>query len=180
MRKRQSIAAFALAASLIATPALADEFSDRVVLWLEQQGFTHFEIKRTWLGRIKIEAYANGIEREIVINGRTGEILRDYWEVEHDDSGNASVRLLPAPEGIGNSRGVLPVQVIENDEDAEHDDDHSDDDSSNDGHAGDDEDEDDEESGHDEDHEDDADEDEDEDDEEDDDHDDDDDSEDDE
>ncbi|MDG1738222.1 MAG: hypothetical protein P8L68_11205 [Paracoccaceae bacterium] len=134
MSKRQTFTAIAFAATLAATPVVADEFSDRVVNWLEEQGFTHFEIKRTWLGRIKIEAYANGIEREIILNGRTGEILRDYWEVEHDDAEDATILLVPAPADIGNSRGVMPVQVVEdeNDDESEHDDDVSEDDSSDD------------------------------------------------
>ncbi len=139
MSKRQTLTALTFAAALAATPVAADEFSDRVVNWLEEQGFTHFEIKRTWLGRIKIEAYANGIEREIILNGRTGEILRDYWEVEHDDEGNVSVRLIPAPADIGNSRGVMPVQVVEDENEGafDHDDDESEDDAPEDSQNGD-------------------------------------------
>lgn len=129
MSKRQSIATFALVACLSASPAMAEEVSDRIVLWLEQQGFTNFEIERTWLGRIKIEAYARGVEREIIINGRTGEILRDFWEVE-DEHGGSDVILIPAPAGIGNARGVMPIQKNSSSEDGNQDDDVDDDESS--------------------------------------------------
>jgi len=133
MTKRNSILALALVASFAASPALAQNYSERVISWLEQHGYTKFEVKRTWLGRVKIEAYAKGVEREIIINGRTGEILRDFWYVESEHRDNASVSMLPAPSEIGNARGVVPTQVAEgasgsdsdHEEGSDHDDDHS-------------------------------------------------------
>ena len=73
-----------LAVGLIAWASLAQaaEPVDRIIAWLRDQGFTEFEVEKTWLGRTKIEAHADGLEREIIINTRTGEILRDYWDIE--------------------------------------------------------------------------------------------------
>lgn len=53
---------------------------ERVVALVASQGFEVIEMRRTWLGRIRIDARNGGISREIVINRTTGEILRDYWE----------------------------------------------------------------------------------------------------
>jgi len=73
-----------LAVGLVAWASLAQaaEPVDRIIAWLRDQGFTEFEVEKTWLGRTKIEAHADGLEREIIINTRTGEILRDYWDIE--------------------------------------------------------------------------------------------------
>lgn len=70
--------------ALGATPALAEQRVDKITRQLQSQGYTNIEVKRTWLGRVRIEAYQGALEREIVVNPRTGEILRDYWEEESD------------------------------------------------------------------------------------------------
>lgn len=141
MKSMNHLKILTLCTALVGTPALADEFADRIVVWLQDQGFTEFEVKRTWLGRIKIEAYADGIEREIIVNGRTGEILRDFWELEGD--GGDTPLLLQIPEGLGNDRGISPVQSVEDDGD-DHDDDADDDDDSDEDDADEDEDDEDE------------------------------------
>lgn len=46
---------------------------------LRAQGFTSIVVSTTWLGRTQIDAVSASQKREIVINPRTGEILRDYW-----------------------------------------------------------------------------------------------------
>ena len=145
--------AIALACALWAAPVQASEFADRIILWLQDQGFTYFEVQKTWLGRIKIEAKAAGVEREIIINARTGEVLRDYWEVEDDDGSSGGFEPVAIPEGMGNSRHIEPVQSEDGDEsdDAEDSEDESDDDE---GDAEDEEDEEDEEDDEDEDEED--------------------------
>lgn len=51
---------------------------------LEKQGFEVIEVERTWLGRLRFWASADGVERELVVNRKTGEILRDYWHDEED------------------------------------------------------------------------------------------------
>ncbi|MBY6048881.1 hypothetical protein [Vannielia litorea] len=58
-------------------PAPAQSVRDRVVSQLEAQGFGNFRISRTLLGRVRIVAIGRGMQREIVFNPATGEILRD-------------------------------------------------------------------------------------------------------
>ena len=125
MKPGKTRTAVVLAVALWAAPANASEYADRIILWLQEQGFTHFAIQRTWLGRIRIEAEADGIDREIILNARTGEILRDYWEIEDAGSDGLTITPLAVPAGMGNSRNVLPVQT---EEDGDHDDDTSEED----------------------------------------------------
>lgn len=66
--------------------ASADAMVDRVTQQLAKQGYSEIVISRTWLGRIRIEAYGGTASREIILNPRTGEILRDYWEDEGDEA----------------------------------------------------------------------------------------------
>ncbi len=46
---------------------------------LVRQGYVIVEIERTWLGRLKIDAIANGFEREILISSVSGMVLHDDW-----------------------------------------------------------------------------------------------------
>lgn len=68
-----------LVVCLSAGQAWAQTPQDRVVEQLFQQGYTSIQINRTWLGRVRIIALNDEARREIVLNPRTGEILRDYW-----------------------------------------------------------------------------------------------------
>jgi len=67
------------------TPGLAqaDSLEDTIVDQLQKQGYSDVRVGRTLLGRTRIVAEGEGREREIVVNPRTGEILRDVWEVEN-------------------------------------------------------------------------------------------------
>ena len=70
-----------LASQAVAAPTL-----DQIIAQLKAQGFTEITVRKTWLGRYRIEAESATQEREVVFNARTGEILRDYWEdVERDE-----------------------------------------------------------------------------------------------
>ena len=69
----------AAAAVLVAGPALAASYADDVVTQLTALGFTNIVVETTWLGRVRILAKRNNGLREIVLNPRTGEILRDVW-----------------------------------------------------------------------------------------------------
>lgn len=80
IRRTLVIAVFAAFAS----QANANPIVDRVTQQLADQGYSRFEVSRTFLGRIRIEAYANGSEREVIVNPRTGQILRDHWEDDDD------------------------------------------------------------------------------------------------
>lgn len=75
----------ACALSLAALPALAAPSVDQIVAQLEAQGYDDIDVERTWLGRIRIEAESKTREREIIINPRTGEILRDFSYANDDD-----------------------------------------------------------------------------------------------
>lgn len=82
--------------------AHAADTQDRIVEALQDQGFSVKKVKRTWLGRVRIEASGGGLAREVVFNPSTGEILRDFWEPEKDkDSGPAIVLANPRPENGG-------------------------------------------------------------------------------
>lgn len=78
----------ALISVLLATPAKAQTpFVDRIIAGLRADGYVEISVSRTWLGRYRIEAERGGNDREIIVNARTGEVLRDFWELEDDDSG---------------------------------------------------------------------------------------------
>jgi hypothetical protein len=77
----------------LTAPAQAkDDVQDQIIAQLRAQGYTSFEVSTTLLGRLRILAQQGGTNREIVVNPRTGEVLRD-------------VNLLAAPQsgGSGNS-----------------------------------------------------------------------------
>ena len=80
MINRRKFISILVAATLTATPAVAD-VKDLVISQLKAQGFRKIRIGRTLLGRTRIVAINSRMRREIIINPRTGEILRDYWEV---------------------------------------------------------------------------------------------------
>ena len=77
--------AIAFAISLFAPMAMAAPNLEQIIVQLKSQGYDDIEVERTWLGRIRIEAENERHEREIIINPRTGEILRDFSYVEDDD-----------------------------------------------------------------------------------------------
>lgn len=60
-----------------APPAYAQNYEEIVLAQLQSQGFGQITIERTLLGRVRIFAVQNGRLREIVLNPRTGEVLRD-------------------------------------------------------------------------------------------------------
>ena len=85
----------ALLALATALPAMAGSLPDEIVRQLRNQGFRNIRISRTWLGRTRILAFRGEIRREIVVNPRTGEILRDF---SHEGNGAGLLE-------IGNSSG---------------------------------------------------------------------------
>lgn len=101
MTRFVSIASICVALAF-ATEVSAASLQERLVRQLRQQGFTQIEVTRTWLGRVRIEAEGRGAEREIVINPRTGEILRDFWIVEEEENDGA----LFSPRGDGGAGGL--------------------------------------------------------------------------
>lgn len=75
----------------MATPAAAADWgaAEAIIQRLISQGYNQIRVDRTWLGRIQIEARGTDGEREVIVNPRTGEILRDYlYRDEDDDKGS--------------------------------------------------------------------------------------------
>ena len=70
----------ATAATLVAGAAFAAGYADDVVAQLTRQGFYNIAVDTTWLGRVRIMADRGDGQREIILNPRTGEILRDSWQ----------------------------------------------------------------------------------------------------
>ena len=127
--KRRQLITLVTAALICAPTLLLAGVADSVVRQLQAQGDTSIEVSRTWLGRVQIEAKRGAEEREIVVNRKTGEILRDYSHISSDDD-NARGFLLDRDEDDhgGESAGG----------DDSDDDDGDDDDNSGSGHGGDD------------------------------------------
>ena len=91
----------------LATCAFAATFADDVIAQLSQQGFTGISTETTWLGRVRILAERTDGQREIVLNPRTGEILRDIWT---GVSGGEVAKpiLSTSPPASGNAGGASP------------------------------------------------------------------------
>jgi len=77
IRRKFMILLFGL--MLVPGAAAADDIKDLVVQQLAQAGFTEIRVVKTWLGRWRFEAENDAYMREIVVNPRTGEVLRDIW-----------------------------------------------------------------------------------------------------
>lgn len=91
----QPLNRFALALALVLTAAgaaSADEVSDAISQQLRQQGYTDITVTRTFLGRDRILATSPTREREIIVNPRTREILRDYTETRDGAAGDDGTR----------------------------------------------------------------------------------------
>ena len=114
-----------LAVGLVAWASLAQaaEPVDRIIAWLRDQGFTEFEVEKTWLGRTKIEAHADGLEREIIINTRTGEILRDYWDIEDAQKAQEFLSFVNPLATVRDTSGSGKRALFEYHDDDDHDDD---------------------------------------------------------
>ena len=72
--------------SIFLTFAAVPAFADVTTAWVKQlqlDGYDEIEVKRTWLGRVRIIAEKDEIEREVILNPNTGEVLRDYSR--HED-----------------------------------------------------------------------------------------------
>lgn len=71
-----------LAVMLAFTPfvAAAQTVQEQIITQLTDQGFGDFEISRTFLGRVRVVTQSDQLQRELVFNPTTGEMLRDYWE----------------------------------------------------------------------------------------------------
>lgn len=83
-----------LALALAPVQALAnrDVIRDRIVAELREDGYREIRISRTLLGRMRFVASKHDARREIVVNPRTGEILRDYIRFYNSSGSNSGPR----------------------------------------------------------------------------------------
>lgn len=91
-----------------AAPARADAPLDRVLRDLRRLGYDDISVSSTLLGRTRILAEGGAATREIILNPRTGEILRDLW--------------MPKPGGSGDGSGRLTGSDDDDDDDDENED----------------------------------------------------------
>jgi hypothetical protein len=111
----------AAAAFLGAGPAFARDVTGDVVDQLLRLGYGKVSVSRTILGRVRITAVRGNIQREIVLDPRSGEILRDL------SLRNGRVSPLIREEGEGGvGRGSRDSGRTGDDDDRDDDDDDDD------------------------------------------------------
>ena len=115
--------------SLPAAPAHADAETVRnaIVRELREDGYTSIRMSRTLLGRLRFVAERPGAEREIVVNPRTGVVLRDYRRIWLNDGEN-----VPGSGGGSGSSGSGSGGEEDDDDENDDEDDESDDDEADD------------------------------------------------
>ena len=96
-----------LAIGMNASAALAQtpSVSDQIVRQLRAQGYSQITVNRTLLGRTRFVAIGGDQRREIIINPRTGEILRDFWTTISDQIFDSSDQDQGASQGSGENEG---------------------------------------------------------------------------
>ena len=78
MNRRRFLSLSCAMGLAMAGPAWAD-YVGQVRAQLQAQGYRRITVTTTMLGRSHILAHGRGGVREIILNPRTGEILRDTW-----------------------------------------------------------------------------------------------------
>lgn len=96
---------------LSALPVRAETLVDLIADQLRSLGYDRIETESTLLGRTRIEARSVDWDREIIVNPRTGEILRDYSERRSGSSGKS-----------GRSSGGDLLDIKDDDDDEKDDD----------------------------------------------------------
>ncbi|MDH5453754.1 MAG: hypothetical protein OEX14_10425 [Paracoccaceae bacterium] len=81
---RRSFLIAAFPAAFIPRPVLARDVVAEIRKKLKSQGYLKVEVSRTLLGRTRIIATNASFWREIIVNPRTGEVLRDYQHLNGD------------------------------------------------------------------------------------------------
>ena len=98
---RRAVLSISLALLLSATVALAQSFADVVVARLRDQGYSSITVNRTLLGRAQIVGISQTERREIILNPRTGEILRDFSQFLVSGSETDTPTVGSDPSGSG-------------------------------------------------------------------------------
>ncbi|MFN7224851.1 MAG: hypothetical protein ACK4MS_12600 [Paracoccaceae bacterium] len=117
---RRLFLALGFAAICSGQAAFARSFSDSVVAQLKKRGYVKITVERTLLGRTRILAERNGGRREIILNPRTGEILRDLWITLSDSNGADETGLIDTSSGDGQD-GEDDSDTGDNEDDSDHD-----------------------------------------------------------
>ena len=132
MKRRSFLLMTSAAAASVAFPAHADYVSS-VREQLRRQGYRQISVSSTMLGRTRIVAKSKTGTREIIMNPRTGEILRDLWSSAQGSSGPSIV----GSDADDPDDGQDDARDDDGDDDSEDDrDDDSDDDGDDDGGKG--------------------------------------------
>ena len=71
-------APLALGASLCVAAGALAETQDEIVAQMQKQGFKSIEVSTTWLRRVRIVGEGQPGAREVVLDPRNGEVLRDF------------------------------------------------------------------------------------------------------
>ncbi len=124
---RRMFLTLGVSAAICGQSAYAQSFAESVADQLRRQGFTRISVSRTLLGRTQIVAQGKGGRREIILNPRTGEILRDFWQTNSGSDSDGGDRLLRDDDGDG-GRGRGRGRGGDNDNDDDDDDNSGDDD----------------------------------------------------
>ena len=103
MKRRFFIAGLA-AGVAFAAPALAQSIVDSILRQLKQQGFRSIVQETTLLGRVRITAERKDGFREIIVNPKTSEILRDLWTPVAGGAA-AGIKIIDEPESGGGKNG---------------------------------------------------------------------------
>ncbi|MEM7724535.1 MAG: hypothetical protein AAF376_19520 [Pseudomonadota bacterium] len=119
-----------LALLLAAVPARAQipPVAETVIGQLRAQGYEQIEITRTFLGRLRIEAQGPDGTREIVLNPRTGLILRDTLYFDDPDEDDDEDGLFGPSSGGGGAESGRGQEEDDGNRDDDDDEDHGDDD----------------------------------------------------
>lgn len=136
---RRALILAGLAAGFLGTAAIAQDFETIIVEQLKAAGFTEIRLTRTWLGRVRIVATNDSFRRELILNPRTNEVLRDLWV--NVGTGVAGTGLFDPDDAEDNYRrsgGVEDNEGSDDRGDDDRDDDGGDDDGGSDDNGGDD------------------------------------------
>lgn len=94
-----------LAGTMVVATSVAAFASDPVqaaIARLQAEGFRKIAAERTFLGRVRITAERRGQSREVVLDPRSGEVLRDLTRVS-DSDGSGKGRSGSGSSGSGSS-----------------------------------------------------------------------------
>ncbi len=73
---------------IVSGPAQSDvttnEHTDRIMVYLESEGYEVSGIYRTLLGRVRIMSYGLTTRRDTVVNPNTGEVLMDHKREDYE------------------------------------------------------------------------------------------------